>query len=365
MRRCVLVLGCLALTTGTLSAQTGDRLLPQKKRITDEALARDRALIQTWLARAESLPPAPGDAYARARAVALLQFVGTEYDRANRSPVLDTSFVHAVAIVERLQSGQTWYDQVREPAGAGVVAPGLWQVIDSLHAVDVNHCAESEIARAQVQMLLAVQEHRTGGAECSAPIVREVEVLIEEITRLIAACAPTVPEPVPAEPVPVPAPEAPEPEVSGPDTLRVPGVVHFAFDRATLSPATRRVLDQVAAQLLSVPDAQVQLDAFTDPVGKASYNRRLSARRGEAVRKYLVGKGVDPARISVVPLGASAPLKQGVSLRERYALDRRVDIEIKPRPNLVIERVEQRTDLQVTPERRQARVRARPTTQGN
>ena len=84
MRRMIVVLAGCFLMAGSLSAQSQDRLLPQKKRITDEALARDRALIQTWLARAESLPRNPGDVYGRSRAIALLEFVGAEYDRANR-----------------------------------------------------------------------------------------------------------------------------------------------------------------------------------------------------------------------------------------------------------------------------------------
>lgn len=360
MKRTIVLIAGSLLLAGSLSAQAQDRLLPQRKRITDEAIARDRALIRTWLERAESLPQAPGDRYARARAVALLEFVGSEYDRANRSPVLDSSFVQAVALVEQVQAGTTWFETVREPDGVALVAPGLWQRLDSLQGADVNRCAEPEIARAQVKLLLAVEEHRTGGPECSEPIVREVQALVEEIKRLIALCAPTEPaEPMPVAPVEEPAPLDPETPV--PDTVKVPGEVHFAFDRASLSPATRRVLDQVAAQLAALPDAEIQLDAFTDPVGKASYNRRLSARRGEAVRTYLVSRGVDPARISVVPLGASAPLKSGVSLRERYALDRRVDIQVKPMPNIIIERYEQRADLQATPERRRPRGRARPT----
>lgn len=360
MRRVIVVLAGSLLIAGSLAAQSQDRLLPQKKRITDEALARDRALIQTWLARAESLPRNPGDAYARARAIALLEFVGTEYDRANRSPVLDTSFVHAVAIVERIQSGQTWYETVREPAGVEVLAPGLWRQLDSLQGADVNRCAEAEIAKAQVKQLLAVEEHRTGGPACSGPIVQEVEALIEEIKRLIAACAvePADTVQAQAEPAPLPAVTPPAP-VS--DTVRIPGEVHFAFDSATLSPATRRLLDQAAAALVTLPYAQIQLDAFSDPVGEASYNLRLSARRGEAVRNFLVSKGVDPARISVVPFGASAPLTEGGSLRERYALDRRVDIQVKPMPNVIIERHEQRVDLQPTPERRRPRERTKPS----
>ena len=358
MRRMIVVLaGCL-LMAGSLSAQSQDRLLPQKKRITDEALARDRALIQTWLARAESLPRNPGDAYGRSRAIALLEFVGAEYDRANRSPVLDTSFVHAVAIVERIQSGQTWYETVREPAGVEAVAPGLWHQLDLLQGADVNHCAEAEIARAQVKLLLAVEEHRTGGARCSGPVAEEVVALIDEIKRLIAACGPKPADTVRAALEPM-APKGP-----APDTVRIPGQVHFAFDRATLSPATRRVLDQVAAALVALPDAQIQLHAFTDPVGTAAYNQRLSARRGEAVREYLVSKGIDAARISVVPLGASAPLRQGVTLRERYALDRRVDNRVTAAPNVIIEPYEQRADLQPTSEQRRQPGSARPANQG-
>ncbi len=354
MRRMIVVLAGLLLMAGSLAAQSGDKLMPQKKRITDEAIARDRALIQTWLARADSLPRNSGDLYARARAIALLEFVGTEYDRNNRSPVLDTSFVHAVAIVERIQSGQTWYETVREPAGAEAVAPGRWHQLDSLQGADLNHCAESEIAKAQVKLLFAVEEHRTGGPACSAPVVKEVEALIDEIRRLMAACAPK-----PADTVQAPAPVPVVPRPVAPDTVKVPGEVHFAFDRASLSPATNHILGLVAAAMMTLPDAQVRLDAFSDPVGTASYNLRLSAHRGEAVRKFLVANGVDPARISVVPHGASAPLKQGASLRERYALDRRVDILINPGPNTVIEREEQRTDLQPTPEHRRPRERAK------
>jgi OOP family OmpA-OmpF porin len=138
--------------------------------------------------------------------------------------------------------------------------------------------------------------------------------------------------------------------------------VHFGFDRHQLSAASQRVLAKLAEQLKAAPDAMVQLDAYTDPVGRASYNRRLSAQRGEAVRNYLIMHGVDPARISVAPLGASAPLREGASLRERYAYDRRVDIRVVPRANIIIEPYTQQTDLQPTPEHRRARSRARPTT---
>ena len=80
------------------------------------------------------------------------------------------------------------------------VAPGLWQRIDSLQGADVSQCAEPEIARAQVKLLLAVEEHRTGGPECSEPIVKEVEALIDEIKRLIAACEPKLVDTVQAAP---------------------------------------------------------------------------------------------------------------------------------------------------------------------
>jgi outer membrane protein OmpA-like peptidoglycan-associated protein len=138
--------------------------------------------------------------------------------------------------------------------------------------------------------------------------------------------------------------------------------VHFAFDRAKLSPATRRVLDQVAAQLVALPDAMIQLDAFTDPQGQTKYNQQLSARRGEAVRKYLVERGVNPARISVTPLGATAPVRDPSLPRlERYALDRRVDIQVLPMSDHVIERYAQYGDVQATVHYRRSRGRAKPS----
>lgn len=355
MRRIIGLIAGALLAAAPLSAQGTDQLLPARKRITDEAIARDWALIQKWLARAESLPRNPGDRYARARAINLLEFVATEYDRANRSPVLDTAFVHAVAIVQRIEAGQTWYQEAQEPAGAAELAPDLWPRIDSLQAADVSHCAEGDIAKAQVKLLLAVEEHRTGGPECSAPVIKEVEALIDEMKRQIAACAPK-----PADTARVEAPPAPEPEA--PEVVKIPAEVHFAFDRSTLSPATTQVLDQLATQLVALPDAEITLDAFADPQGQPEYNRRLSARRGEAVRQYLVSKGVAPSRILVIPLGATAPDRNpGLPRLERYALDRRVDIRAVTKGNVVIERYEQYADVQATAQPRGTRGRAKPS----
>ena len=113
--------------------------------------------------------------------------------------------------------------------------------------------------------------------------------------------------------------------------VKIPGAVHFAFDHAKLSPATQGGARPGGGAIGGAARREVKLDAFTDPQGQSKYNQQLSARRGEAVRRYLVEKGVNPARISVVPLGATAPIKDPSLPRlERYALDRRVDIQILP-----------------------------------
>jgi outer membrane protein OmpA-like peptidoglycan-associated protein len=250
---------------------------------------------------------------------------------------------------------------VSEPLGVSELAPGTWQQLDSLRAADVHGCAQDAIAQAQVKLLLAVEEYRSGGKACSDPVLRGVQELIAEAERQMAECAPKAPVDTTPAPV-VPEPVAEPPAAPVPVRIRVPDEVHFGFDHYRLSAATQRVLAQLAAQLKAAPDAMVQLDAYTDPVGRASYNRRLSARRGEAVRNYLIMHGVDPARISVAPLGASAPLREGATLRERYAYDRRVDIRVVPRANIIIEPYTQQSDLQPTPEHRRARSRARPTT---
>lgn len=85
------------------------------------------------------------------------------------------------------------------------------------------------------------------------------------------------------------------------------GDVTFGFNKATLTPDAKIVLDAIAAKVQALPRAVVELAGFTDKVGSPNYNLGLSRRRAEAVQRYLVMQKVPLRSIHIVGLGEEAP----------------------------------------------------------
>jgi OOP family OmpA-OmpF porin len=83
------------------------------------------------------------------------------------------------------------------------------------------------------------------------------------------------------------------------DTLEV----QFGFDRWDLDDGAQTALVSLVKELKESPKLGVELEGYTDPAGPAEYNVQLSQRRAEAVRRFLVEKGVDLPRIHSVGLG--------------------------------------------------------------
>ncbi|MBK8016781.1 MAG: OmpA family protein [Betaproteobacteria bacterium] len=100
-------------------------------------------------------------------------------------------------------------------------------------------------------------------------------------------------------------------------------------------------LDEVVSVLKSAADyGKVTITGHTDRMGSGKLNRRLSQRRAEAVRGYLVARGLDPARISATGKGSAEPVTAASAcahlakpaMRECLAPDRRVEIEATATP---------------------------------
>jgi len=82
--------------------------------------------------------------------------------------------------------------------------------------------------------------------------------------------------------------------------------LHFGFDRADLSDQAQTVLSGLVKELRENAALTVDLEGYTDPKGAPDYNVRLSQRRVEAVRRYLVANGVELPRILSIGLGPLA-----------------------------------------------------------
>lgn len=101
----------------------------------------------------------------------------------------------------------------------------------------------------------------------------------------------------------------------------------FDFDKSTLKPEGRQVLDQVAAQADTINLETLIATGHTDSIGTEKYNQGLSQRRANTVKNYLVSKGIPADRIYAEGKGESSPIASNKT-REGRAQNRRVEIEI-------------------------------------
>jgi OOP family OmpA-OmpF porin len=102
---------------------------------------------------------------------------------------------------------------------------------------------------------------------------------------------------------------------------------NFALNSDEPLPSGTLKLDQVAKRLGDFPNVAIVVEGHTDSSGAAEYNQRLSERRANAVKDYLVERGVEAGRISTVGLGESQPVGDNAT-EEGRAQNRRVVLRV-------------------------------------
>jgi OOP family OmpA-OmpF porin len=101
----------------------------------------------------------------------------------------------------------------------------------------------------------------------------------------------------------------------------------FDFDKATLKPDGKAKLDDLTSKLQGMNLEVVIAVGHTDSVGNPNYNQKLSVRRAEAVKSYLVSKGIEANRVYTEGKGEKQPVADNKSAAGR-AKNRRVEIEV-------------------------------------
>ena len=141
-----------------------------------------------------------------------------------------------------------------------------------------------------------------------------------------AYVAPPAPVAVQEEPRVVPAAPAAEPTPVS-EKVSFAAEALFDFDKAIVKPDGKAALDELMAKLQGMNTEVMIAIGHTDSMGSDAYNTKLSLRRADAVKTYLVSKGLDPARLYTEGKGETQPVADNATAEGR-AKNRRVTIEV-------------------------------------
>jgi outer membrane protein OmpA-like peptidoglycan-associated protein len=160
------------------------------------------------------------------------------------------------------------------------------------------------------------------------------------------------PPPVARELPPPPAAEPPPPPPPAPEPCHAPAgfqvdadcriieqtlvvrAVDFEFNSLRLTEPARETLDEVAAALHKQPEMQVEIQGYTDSIGTDAYNLTLSQKRAQAVKAYLVDKGLSDSSLTAKGYGKADPIASNAS-KEGRAQNRRVAFAVTNAPSHV------------------------------
>ena len=154
---------------------------------------------------------------------------------------------------------------------------------------------------------------------------------IAECDGALKTPAPPAPAPAPAPmaaPAPKPAPPAPvAPPVATSVKVTFAADAFFDFDKSVLKPEGKAKLDDLVSKMGGINLEVIIAVGHTDSVGADAYNQKLSVRRSEAVKSYLVSKGIEKNRVYTEGKGEKQPVADNKTAEGR-AKNRRVEIEV-------------------------------------
>ena len=103
--------------------------------------------------------------------------------------------------------------------------------------------------------------------------------------------------------------------------------IQFDFAKATIRPESNKLLDEAVKVLQQYPELRISISGHTDNVGEPAKNLELSQQRADAVKTYLVGKGIDTSRVETRGAGANEPVADNATDKGRQE-NRRIEFKL-------------------------------------
>ena len=159
-------------------------------------------------------------------------------------------------------------------------------------------------------------------SQSSAPQVEQAPVAVQAPSQADAPGLSAAPAPAAAaSPAPAPTPVAASSKVT------YAADAFFDFNKSVIKPEAKAKLDDLVDKIKAINLEVIIAVGHTDAVGSDEYNQKLSMRRSNAVKAYLINKGVDKTRIYTEGKGEKQPVADN-STKEGRAKNRRVEIEV-------------------------------------
>ncbi len=112
------------------------------------------------------------------------------------------------------------------------------------------------------------------------------------------------------------------------DNLLAKEKIHFEYNKAVIKPDSYDLLAQLVDIINNCPNAIVTIEGYTDSDGSAKYNRQLSQKRADAVKNYLINKGVAKERLKAVGFGEDNPVASNAT-KEGKGKNRRIEFKFE------------------------------------
>jgi OOP family OmpA-OmpF porin len=146
-------------------------------------------------------------------------------------------------------------------------------------------------------------------------------------SKAIAECDPDLVKVAQVETPPVVTPPPPPPPAIVNQKITYAADAFFDFDKSVLKPEAKAKLDDLVSKVGSINLEVIIAVGHTDGIGSDAYNDKLSVRRAESVKAYLVSKGIEPNRVYTEGKGKKQPVADNKTAEGR-AKNRRVEIEV-------------------------------------